>query len=194
MTALPLPVSVRIRGDQMAKKQTLRRSMPTAGTRLELHALARGGVAGSRRPTARATLSSLENRGIVEVDGMGVVRWSCKKFGKDCGEECGEKCDKKCGKECGKEFAEFIVRDADRQELAEWQSEGRGGLWRIIWPPVLIGAALMLTFLFLANPEMQSTLLALLGSCRQGSRRCWRCWRFCRLCWRSFAEVGSPGR
>ena len=135
----------------------------TFDERLELHALARGGVAGSRRPTARATLSSLENRGIVEVDGMGVVRWSCKKFGKDCGEDCGEKCDKKCGKECGKEFAEFIVRDADRQELAEWQSEGRGGLWRIIWPPVLIGAALMLTFLFLANPEMQSTLLALLG-------------------------------
>ena len=28
---------------------------------------------------------------------------------------------------------------------------------------MLIGAALMLTFLFLANPEMQSTLLALLG-------------------------------
>ena len=115
----------------------------TFDERLELHALARGGVAGSRRPTARATLSSLKSRGIVEVDRMGVVKWPCEKF--------------------GKEFSEFILRDADRQELAEWQDEGRGGLWQFIWPPVLIGAALMLTFLFLANPEMQSTLLALLG-------------------------------
>ena len=152
----------------------------TFDERLELHALARGGAANSRRPTARATLSSLKNRGIVEVDGMGVVRWSSKKCGgkkcgeecgKKCGEECGKKCGeeygKKCGEECGKkfgrEFSEFILRDADRRELAEWQSEGRGGLWQFIWPPVLIGAALMLTFLFLANPEMQSTLLALLG-------------------------------
>ena len=115
----------------------------TFDERLELHALARGGVAGSRRPTARATLSSLKSRGIVEVDGMGVVKWPCKQF--------------------GKEFSEFILRDADRQELAAWQSEGLGGLWRVIWPPVLIGAALVLAFLFLANPEMQSTLLALLG-------------------------------
>ncbi len=115
----------------------------TFDERLELHALARGGVAGSRRPTARATLSSLKSRGIVEVDGMGVVKWPCEKF--------------------GKEFSEFILRDADRQELATWQKEGRGGLWRFIWPPVLIGAALVLAFLFLANPEMQSTLLALLG-------------------------------
>ena len=131
----------------------------TFDERLELHALARGGVAGSRRPTARVTLSSLKSRGIVEVDGMGVVRWSCKKCGKECGEECG----KKCGMKCGKEFSEFILRDADRQELAAWQKEGRGGLWRFIWPPVLIGAALVLAFLFLANPEMQSTLLALVG-------------------------------
>ena len=115
----------------------------TLDERLELHALARGGVAGSRRPTARATLSSLENRGIVEVDGMGVVKWPCEKF--------------------GKEFSEFVLRDADRQELAAWQNKGRGGLWQFIWPPVLIGAALMLTFLFFANPEMRSTLLALLG-------------------------------
>ena len=115
----------------------------TFDERLELQALARGGVAGSRRPTARATLSSLKKRGIVEVDGMGVVRWSCKKF--------------------GKEFGEFIRRDADRQELATWQREGRGGLWRVLWPPLLIGAALILAFLFFANPEMQSTLLALLG-------------------------------
>lgn len=115
----------------------------TFDERLELHALARGGVASSRRPTARVTLSSLKSRGIVEVDGMGVVKWPCEKF--------------------GKEFSEFILRDADRQELAAWQKEGRGGLWRFIWPPVLIGAALMLAFLFLANPEMQSTLLALVG-------------------------------
>ena len=115
----------------------------TFDERLELHALARGGVAGSRRPTARVTLSSLKSRGIVEVDGMGVVKWPCKQF--------------------GKEFSEFVLRDADRQELAAWQKEGRGGLWRFIWPPVLIGAALVLAFLFLANPEMQSTLLALVG-------------------------------
>ena len=115
----------------------------TFDERLELQALARGGVAGSRRPTARATLSSLKKRGLVKVDGMGVVRWSCKKF--------------------GKEFGEFILRDADRQELATWQREGRGGLWRVLWPPLLIGAALILAFLFFANPEMQSTLLALLG-------------------------------
>ena len=115
----------------------------TFDERLELQALARGGVAGSRRPTARATLSSLKKRGLVKVDGMGVVRWSCKKF--------------------GKEFSEFILRDADRQELATWQREGRGGLWRVLWPPLLIGAALILAFLFFANPEMQSTLLALLG-------------------------------
>ena len=115
----------------------------TFDERLELRALAQGGVAGSRRPTARATLSSLKARGLVKVDGTGVVRWRCKTF--------------------GKEFGEFILRDADRQELAEWQSDGRGGLWRVIWPPVLIGAALVLAFLFFANPEMQSTLLALLG-------------------------------
>ena len=115
----------------------------TFDERLELQALARGGVAGSRRPTARATLSSLKKRGLVKVDGMGVVQWSCKKL--------------------GKEFGEFIRRDADRQELATWQREGRGGLWRVLWPPLLIGAALILAFLFFANPEMQSTLLALLG-------------------------------
>lgn len=74
---------------------------------------------------------------------MGVVRWSSKEF--------------------GKQFGEFILRDADRQELAAWQSEGLGGLWRVIWPPLLIGSALVLAFLFFANPEMQSTLLALLG-------------------------------
>ena len=127
----------------------------TFDERLKLHALARGGVAGSRRPTARATLSSLESRGIVEVNRMGVVRWSSKKCGKECGEECGKK--------FGREFSEFILRDADRQELAAWQSEGLGGLWRVIWPPLLIGSALVLAFLFFANPEMQSTLLALLG-------------------------------
>lgn len=126
----------------------------TLDERLELLALARGGVAGSRRPTARVTLFSLKSRGIVEVDGMGVVRWSCKKCGKECGEECGKK--------FGKEFSEFILRDADRQELAAWQ-KGRGGLWRVIWPSVLIGAALVLAFLFFANPEVRTTLLALLG-------------------------------
>ena len=115
----------------------------TFDERLELYALACGGVTNSRRPAALETLSSLGNRGIVKVDRMGVAQWSCEKF--------------------GRMFGEFILRDVNRQELLAWQKEGRGGLWRVIWPPVLIGAALVLAFLFFANPEMRSILLALLG-------------------------------
>ena len=110
----------------------------TFDERLELYALACGGVTNSWRPTALETLSSLGNRGIVKVDRMGVAQWSCEKF--------------------GRMFGEFILRDVNRQELLAWQKEGRGGLWRVIWPPVLIGAALVLAFLFFANPEMRSIL------------------------------------
>ena len=110
----------------------------THDERLQLYALARGGVVNSRRI---ATLSSLLNRGIVEVnDRTGVVRLRSSAFG------------------------EFIVEEIDHGKLNAWRKEGGGGGWRLIWPPLAIAAGLGLAFLAMANPEMRATLLAgLLG-------------------------------
>ena len=108
----------------------------TMEERLQLYALARGGVVDARRTAA---LSSLVNRGIVEVDkGTGVVRLRSEAFG------------------------EFIKHDIDHGELDEWRKQGGGGAWRILWPPLAIGAVLGLAFLAMANPEMRATLLAAL--------------------------------
>ena len=112
--------------------------LSTHDERLQLYALARGGVVNTRRT---ATLSSLVNRGIVEVhDATGVVRLRSRAFG------------------------EFIAQEIDHGELDAWRKEGGGGGWRLIWPPLAIGAVLGLAFLAMANPEMRTTLLtALLG-------------------------------
>ena len=107
----------------------------TRDERLQLYALANGGVVDSRRTAA---LSSLVNRGIVEEDGdSGVVRLRSEAFG------------------------EFVEHDVDHAELDAWRKEG-GGTWRFIWPPLAIGAVLGLAFLALANPEMRTTLLTTL--------------------------------
>ena len=110
----------------------------THDERLQLYALARGGVVNSKRT---ATLSSLVNRGIVEVhDRTGVVRLRSRAFG------------------------EFIEEEIDHGELDAWRKEDGGGGWRLIWPPLAIAAVLGLAFLAMANPEMRTTLLAgLLG-------------------------------
>ena len=110
----------------------------THDERLQLYALARGGVVNSKRTAA---LSSLVNRGIVEVhDRTGVVRL------------------------CSRAFGEFIKDEIDHGELDVWRKEGGGGVWRLIWPPLAIAAVLGLGFLAMANPEMRTTLLtALLG-------------------------------
>ncbi len=110
----------------------------THDERLQLYALARGGVVNSKRAAA---LSSIVNRGIVEVhDRTGVVRLRSKAFG------------------------EFIKDEIDHRELDAWRKEGGGGVWRFIWPPLAIAAVLGLAFLAMANPEMRTTLLtALLG-------------------------------
>ena len=106
--------------------------------RLQLYSLAHGGVVNPRRT---ATLSSLVNRGIVRVDDTGIVRFRSESFG------------------------EFIVQDIDHGELHTWRKEGGGGAWRMLWPPLAIGAVLGLMFLAMANPEMRTTLLtALLGA------------------------------
>ncbi len=105
----------------------------TMDERLQLDALARGGVVDARRT---ATLSSLVNRGIVEDDNdTGVVRFRSEAFG------------------------EFVEHDIDHGELDAWRKEGGGGAWRILWPPLAIGAALGLAFLGMANPEIRTTLL-----------------------------------
>lgn len=107
----------------------------TRDERLQLYALANGGVIDSRRTAA---LSSLVNRGIVKEDAdIGVVRLSSEAFG------------------------EFVEHDVDHAELDAWRKEG-GGTWRFIWPPLAIGAVLGLAFLALANPEMRTTLLTTL--------------------------------
>ena len=100
---------------------------------LQLYALARRGVVNSRRTAA---LSSLVNRGIVEVhDRTGVVRLRSRAF------------------------REFIEQEIDHGELDAWRREGGGGGWRLIWPPLTIAAVLGLAFLAMANPEMRTTLL-----------------------------------
>ena len=110
----------------------------TNDERLQLYALAGGGVVNSKRT---ATLSSLVNRGIVEVhDRTGVVRLRSRAFG------------------------EFIAEEIDHGELDAWRKEGGGGGWRSLWPPLAIAMVLSLTFLAMANPEMRTTLVtALLG-------------------------------
>ena len=110
----------------------------THDERLQLCALARGGVVNSRRTAA---LSSLVNRGLVEVhDRTGVVRLRSMAFG------------------------EFIRQEIDQGDLDAWRKEGGGGGWRLIWPPLAITAVLGLAFLAMANPEMRTTLLTgLLG-------------------------------
>ena len=110
----------------------------TMDERLQLYALARGGVVDTRRTAA---LSSLVNRGVVGIDNeTGVVRLLSEVFG------------------------EFIQHDIDHSELDAWRKAGGGGAWRLLWPPLAIGAVLGLAFLAMANPEMRTTLLtALLG-------------------------------
>ena len=109
----------------------------TRDERLQLYALARGGAVNARRT---AVLSSLVNRGIVYEDpATGVVRLRSKAF------------------------REFVEHDVDHRELDGWRRE-RGGVWRLIWPPVAIGGALGLAFLAMANPEMRGTLLATLAA------------------------------
>ena len=107
----------------------------TRDERLQLYALARGGAVNARRTAA---LSSLVNRGIVREDpATGVVTLSSEAF------------------------RQFIEHDVDHRELDAWRRE-RGGVWRLIWPPVAIGGALGLAFLAMANPEMGTTLLTTL--------------------------------
>ena len=107
----------------------------THDEQLQLYALARGGVVNARRT---AVLSSLVNRGIVHEDReTGVVRLSSQAF------------------------REFVEHDVDHRELDAWRRE-RGGVWRLIWPPVAIGGALGLAFLAMANPEMGATVLTTL--------------------------------
>jgi len=110
----------------------------THDERLQLYALSRGGVVNSRRTAA---LSSLVNRGIVEVnDATGMVRLRSTAF------------------------REFIEQETDKGELDAWRKEGGGGVWQSIWPPLAIAAVLGLAFLAMANPEIRTTLLtALLG-------------------------------
>lgn len=108
----------------------------TREERLQLYALAHRGVVDSRRAAA---LSSLLHRGLVREDpDTAVVRLRSDAFG------------------------EFIEHDVDLGTLNAWRSEGDGGSWRFIWPPLAITAALGLAFLALANPEMRATLLTTL--------------------------------
>ena len=108
----------------------------THDERLQLYAVARGGVVNSRRTAA---LSSLVHRGIVKADPeTGVVDLRCEAF------------------------REFIEHDVDHGELEAWRKRDGGAWWGFIWPPLAIGGALGLAFLLLANPEMRATLLATL--------------------------------
>ena len=110
----------------------------TRDERLQLYALARGGVVDTRRTAA---LSSLVNRGLVQVDpDTGMVRLRSEAF------------------------REFVDHDVDRHELDAWRKEGGGGGWQFLWPPLAIGGALGLVFLAMANPETRATLLATLLS------------------------------
>ena len=107
----------------------------THDERLQLYALARGGVVNARRTAA---LSSLVNRGIVHEDpATGVVRFRSEAF------------------------REFVEHDIDHRELDTWRRQ-RSGVWRLIWPPVAIAGALGLAFLAMANPEMGATVLTTL--------------------------------
>ena len=109
----------------------------TRDEQLQLYALARGGAVNARRT---AVLSSLVNRGIVyEEPATGVVRLRSEAL------------------------REFVEHDVDYRELDGWRTE-RGGVWRLIWPPVAIGGVLGLAFLAMANPEMRGTLLATLAA------------------------------
>ena len=105
----------------------------TLDERLQLHTFALGGLVNRRR---HAALASLVQRGLVHnVDG--VVRLRSTAFG------------------------DFIAHDLVHVDLIAWQKEGPGGVWKMIWPPVAIGAVLALVFFFQSNPEMLSTLLTI---------------------------------
>ena len=105
----------------------------TLDERLQLHTFALGGLVNRRR---HAALASLAQRGLVHnVDG--VVRLRSTAFG------------------------DFIAHDLVHDDLIAWQKEGHGGVWKMIWPPVAIGAVLALVFFFQSNPEMLSTLLTI---------------------------------
>ena len=107
----------------------------THDERLQLYAVAMGGVVNHKRTAA---LSSLVNRGIVqEHPDTGVVELR------------------------NEAFREFIKQDIDHGELDAWRKQG-GGVWQFIWPPVAIGGGLGLAFLAMANPEMRATLLTTL--------------------------------
>ena len=106
----------------------------TRDERLQLYALARGGVVYSRRTAA---LSSLVNRGIVRENlETGVVELRSEAF---------------------REFIEHDVGELG--ELEAWRKQGDGGSWRFFWPPLAIGGVLGLAFLAMSNPEMRATLL-----------------------------------
>ena len=104
----------------------------TVDERLQLYALACGGVSRSGRASAR---TSLRDRGVVENVNGGVSRLRIPGF------------------------SAFVRSRVDQEELAAWRRGGDGGSWRIIWPPVGVGAVLALLFLAQANPEMVSTLV-----------------------------------
>lgn len=107
----------------------------TFDERLQLHTLAHGGLA-NREQTA--VLSSLASRGLVNLDG--IVRLRSEAFG------------------------QFIAHDLTHDELIAWQKKGQGNVWKAIWPPLAIGAALALVFFFQTNPEMFSAMLAIMAA------------------------------
>ena len=109
----------------------------TFDERLQLHTFAHGGLMNRRRTAA---LSSLVRRGLVHEGDDGVLRLRSSAF------------------------SDFIVEDLIHDDLIGWQKEGHGGVWKMIWPPAVIVAVLLLVFVFRSNPEMLSTSLTILAA------------------------------
>ena len=141
-------------GDPAAKQVRFARQWlaSTEDERVQLYALARGGFVNQNRI---AVLSSLLNRGLIQVNSVG---------GKRNGKTSGDGGFNKVIALRDLEFGDYIRDNLDHDEFKAWQREGHGNIWRKIWPPLTVVAVLALLFFLNANPEALGILLALLGA------------------------------
>lgn len=103
--------------------------------RLQIIALAQGGFV---NPRQTVVLSSLMNRGLVSERSVVQLRSVA--------------------------FAHFVREDLVHDALDSWRREGRGNLWRSIWPPIAIAIVLSLAFFLRSTPEAIEPLLAILAT------------------------------
>ena len=97
--------------------------------KLQLIALARGGIANLRQPAA---ISSLANRGLITTTDPLQLR--------------------------SEALAQFIKDDLSHDALDNWRRQGHHDWWRVTWLPLVVLAGLGLLFFLSSNPEAVGTL------------------------------------